>query len=93
MVFSTYVPSLINLDLGGIIIRKIIGKQKVGRNICSLFEHFSSNDHKGFLEDCSITLLDKTDGFDLTRREEYWRRVLRPESWSPITPYGLNAID
>ena len=34
------------------------------------FEHFSSNDHNGFLEDWSITLIDKTDGFDPTRREE-----------------------
>ena len=23
-----------------------------------VFEHFSSNDHNGFLEDCSITLID-----------------------------------
>ena len=41
-----------------------------------VFEHFSSNDHNGFLEDCSITLIDKTDGSDPTRREKYWRRVL-----------------
>ena len=41
------------------------------------FEHFSSNDHNGFLEDCSITLIDKTDGSDPTRREEYWRRVMK----------------
>ena len=36
-----------------------------------VFEHFSSNDHNGFLEDCIITLTDKTDGSDPTRREEY----------------------
>ena len=52
------------------------------------FEHFSSNDHNGFLEDFSITLIDKTDGSDPTRREEYWRRVLKT-----VTPYGLNTID
>ena len=51
------------------------------------FEHFSSNDHNGLLEDCSITLIDKTDGSDPTRREEYWRRVLKT-----VTPYGLNTI-
>ena len=51
-----------------------------------VFEHFSSNDCNGFLEDCSITLFDKTDGFDPTRREEYWRRVL-----SSVTPDGLNT--
>ena len=53
-----------------------------------IFEHFSSNDHNGFLEDCSITLIDKTDGSDPTRREEYWRRVLKT-----VTPYGLNTIN
>ena len=53
-----------------------------------VFEHFSSNDHNSFLEDCSITLIDKIDGSDPTRREEYWRRVLKT-----VTPYGLNTID
>ena len=32
-------------------------------------EHFL-NDHNGSLEDCSIALIDKTDGADSTRREE-----------------------
>ena len=50
-----------------------------------VFEHFSSNDHSSFLEDCSITLIDKTHGSDPTRRE-YWRRVLKT-----VTPYGLNT--
>ena len=36
-----------------------------------VLEHFSSNYHNGFLEDCSITLTDKTDGSDPTRSEEY----------------------
>ena len=53
-----------------------------------VFEPFSSNDYNGFLVDCSITLIDKTDGSDPTRREEYWRRVLKT-----ATPYGLNTID
>ena len=53
-----------------------------------IFEHYFSNDHNGFLEDCSITLIDKTDGSDPTRREEYWRRVLKT-----VTPFGLNTID
>ena len=53
-----------------------------------VLQHFSSNDHSGFLEDYSITLIDKTDGSDPTRREEYWRRVLKT-----VTPYGLNTID
>ena len=53
-----------------------------------LFENFSSNDHNGFLEDCSITLIGKTNGSDPTRRDEYWRRVLKT-----VPPYGLNTID
>ena len=52
------------------------------------FEHFSSSNHNGFLEDCSITLIDKTDASDPTRREEYWRRVLKI-----VSPYGLNMTD
>ena len=50
-----------------------------------VFEHFSSNDHNGLLEDCNITLTEKTDGADPTRREKYCRRVLKT-----VTPYGLN---
>ena len=53
-----------------------------------VFEHFSSNHRNVFLEDCSITLIDKTNGSDSTRREEYWRRVLKT-----VTPYGLYTID
>ena len=51
-----------------------------------LFEHFTSNGHNGFLGDFTITLIDKTDGADLTRREGYWRRVLKT-----VSPYGLNT--
>ena len=53
-----------------------------------LFEHFHSKEHNGFLQDCSITLIDKTDGSDPTRREEYWRVVLKT-----VAPYGLNRIE
>ena len=52
-----------------------------------VFDHFSSNDHNVFLEDCSITLIDKTDGAHPTKRKEYWRRVFKS-----VTPYGLNTI-
>ena len=44
--------------------------------------------NNGIVEEFSITLLDKTDGSDPTRREEYCRRVLKT-----VTPYGLNIID
>ena len=40
-----------------------------------LFEHFEAINYNCFLTDCSITLIDKTDGLDPTRREEYWRKV------------------
>ena len=30
-----------------------------------VFEHFSSNDHNGFSEDCSNTLIDKTDDYSI----------------------------
>ena len=53
-----------------------------------VFEDFSSNDHHGFLKNCSITLIAKTHGSNPSRREEYWSRVLKT-----VTPYGLNAMD
>ena len=36
-----------------------------------LYSHFGSEGHNGFLEDVSITLIGKTDGFDLTKRETF----------------------
>ena len=53
-----------------------------------LSEHFYSKGHNGFLQDCSITLIDKTDGSNPTKREEYWRVVLRT-----VAVYGLNRIE
>ena len=53
-----------------------------------VFEYFSSEGHNGFLEDCEITFIDKTDNSDPVRREEYWRRVLKT-----LSPYGLNTLD
>ena len=52
-----------------------------------LFEHFHSVGHNGFSQDCSITLIDETDGPDPTRWQEYWRVVLKQ-----MTTYGLNRI-
>ena len=53
-----------------------------------LFDHFYSEEHDGFLQDCSITLIDKTDDSDPTRQEEYWCVVLKT-----VAPYGLNRIE
>ena len=47
-----------------------------------LLEYFHSEQHDGFLQYCSITLIDKTDGSDPTKREEYWRVVLKT-----VSPY------
>ena len=37
-----------------------------------LFEHFSEEGHRSFLEDVSITLTDKTDPSNSLQRENYW---------------------
>ena len=37
-----------------------------------LFEHFAADNHNCSQTDCNITLIDKTDRSDPTRREEYW---------------------
>ena len=52
-----------------------------------LFENFVPENHNCFLTDCSITLIEKTDVSDPTRREEYWRKA-----WKTAAPYGLNTL-
>ena len=37
-----------------------------------LYRHFSSPDHMVFLDDVSVTLIDKTDGSDPKKREDCW---------------------
>ena len=53
-----------------------------------LFSHFSMAGHNGFLNDVSITFIDKTDPTDPLRREDYWRQTLKT-----MVPYGLNIED
>ena len=53
-----------------------------------LFEYFASHGHNGFLENCTVTLIDKCDGADPNRREEYWRRVVL----KTMSPYRLNTV-
>ena len=53
-----------------------------------LFKHFEAINYNCFLTDCSITLTDKTDGSDPTRREEYRRKILKT-----VAPYGLNTLN
>ena len=53
-----------------------------------LCRYFSSPGHRGFLNDVSVTLIDKTDGSDPKKREEYWMKTLKT-----MAPYGLNIED
>ena len=42
-----------------------------------LYEYFYSEDHNGFLGNISMSLIDKTDGFQPKKRENYWMRTLK----------------
>ena len=53
-----------------------------------LYDHFCCTDHSGFIDDVSITFIDKTDPSDPLKREDYWRSVLKTKA-----PYGLNIED
>ena len=52
------------------------------------YKHFESEGHTEFLDNVSITLIDKTDGSNPTKRENYWMRTLKT-----FAPYGLNVKD
>ena len=41
-----------------------------------------------YMNDVSITIIDKTDPSDLLRREDYWRQTLKT-----MVPCGLNIED
>lgn len=51
-----------------------------------LHSHFLQDDHNGFLEDCTITLIDKTDAKCPTQREKFWIARLQT-----LSPKGLNV--
>ena len=53
-----------------------------------LFGHFSSPGRNGFLNDVSITFIDKTDPSDPLKREDYRRRTLET-----MALFGLNIED
>ena len=53
-----------------------------------LYRHFSSPGHMGFLNDVSVTLIDKTDGSNPQKREDYWMNTLKT-----MASYGLNIED
>ena len=50
-----------------------------------LFNHFCTSGHCGFLEDVSLTFIDKTDPSDPLKREDYWRSTLKT-----MASFGLN---
>ena len=53
-----------------------------------LFRHFSSPGRNGFLNNVSITFIDKTDPSDPLKREDYRRRTLET-----MALFGLNIED
>ena len=53
-----------------------------------LFEHLNGKGNKGFLENVSITLTDKSDGQDPKKRENYWKRKFKT-----YVPFGLTVKD
>ena len=53
-----------------------------------LYRHFSSPGHRGFLNDVSVTLIDKIDGSDPKKREDYWMKTLKT-----MAPCDLNIED
>ena len=50
-----------------------------------LHEHFAGENHNDFESDCMITIIDKSDPQDPTRRERYWIHRLKT-----LMPLGLN---
>ena len=50
-----------------------------------LFREFSSAGHNGFLNDVSVTFIEKTDPSDPLKRENFWGEKLMT-----MAPYGLN---
>ena len=51
-----------------------------------LHNNFQKEGHNDFLEHLSVTLTDKNDGFDLTKRETFWMHT--PKT---LAPYGLKV--
>ena len=53
-----------------------------------LYRHFSIPGHTGFLNDVSITLIDKTNKSEPKSREDYCIKILKT-----MTPHRLNTED
>ena len=50
-----------------------------------LFNHFCTSGHYGFLEDVSLTFIDKTDPSDPLKRKDFWR-----STFNTMAPFALN---
>ena len=50
-----------------------------------LCEHFNDSEHSSFLNDVSITVIDKTEPTNPLQNENYWKLTLKT-----FAPYGLN---
>ena len=77
---NTPVKRLINFDYVGTTTEKVTEKQAIrGEEVKQKFihEHFLRDDHQGFLQDLSITLIDKTQPSDPNKTEYYWIRTLK----------------
>ena len=53
-----------------------------------LYEHFNLPGRSGFLNDVSVTLIDKTKPKYPPKREDYWIHALKAKA-----PLGLNTED
>ena len=53
-----------------------------------LYEYFNLPGQAGFLNDASVTLIDKTDPKDPTKRDDYWNHTLNTKP-----PLGINVED
>ena len=53
-----------------------------------IFEHFNSEGHTGFLENVSVTFIDKTDSQNPEKRENYWIHTLKT-----MVSWGLNILN
>ena len=53
-----------------------------------LYKHFQMEGHKGFLNEASVTFIDKTDSKDPKKIGRYWMRTLKT-----MEAYGLNIAD
>ena len=53
-----------------------------------LYKHFVSEGHTQLPDNVSKTLIDKTDGSNPSKRENYWMQTIKT-----FAPYGLNVVD